>query len=56
MTRLQNMLQILGEETIVLNTKLQPIKKEVKQLRIQLNKANERLVALARKLQAVRRP
>ena len=46
MTQLQNILQMLEEETIVLNTELQSTKEEVEQLRVELNKANERLVEL----------
>ena len=46
MTQLENLLQFLEEETMVLRAELQSTKEEVRQLRIELDKVNCRLVEL----------
>ena len=46
MTQLENLLQLLEEETMVLRAELQSTKEEVRQLRIELDKVNCRLVEL----------
>ena len=46
MTQLENLLQLLEEETMVLCAELQSTKEEVRQLRIELDKVNCRLVDL----------
>ena len=46
MMQLENLLQLLGEETMVQHAELQSTKEEVRQLRIKLDKVNCRLVEL----------